>query len=732
VCIGEDHGTDGGQWYSQERPYLFFYDEKTNTYVGELTCDDTDGDDGENLGKPTLLKMVDLSYTGQYVDYGDDGVTITKFKKGQTEDPFDNNALMELRVQRDGIGDFFYDPFKCYWNQECSNCGDEQYEDYEFDMEFELDTFCAKKIPLTEDVKSQMEEVLQKYLNQDAECVDVDDGVIGCADEVYVNVDIFEFENSNETCGTTNGTDDIRLLWEDDRDDNDPLGSRPGLIRGADVPFPAHVDGDHRLLQRRLRRSRGRAKGRGRCRRCRRRNSNSRKLREARVSFAPDSSGEGEPLRRSLQQDQLIAIDECPVDLAKLFREQNETLFENVTESDVYNFTYLDSLSPSSQPSSSPMPSVFPSVGPSARLSDVPSDLPSGVPSSEPSADPSSSPSVGPSVDPSAQPSSSPSDVPSSEPSSDPSSSPSAGPSLDPSAQPSLSPSDLPSSDPSSQPSSFPSTTPSSSPSLDPSSRPSLSPSVMPSSSPSSGPSTKPSVAPSDAPSDVPSSDPSSQPSLSTPPSTNPSRSPSNQPSSEPSSSSWPSTDPSSFPSSDPSVFASSSPSSQPSSVCDTCSNTEFCYCTSEEEVGCVCREPCEISECPANDCYRYECVNVEPVTSSDNYTCVEEKYLCDEKKAFCDDGVCVEPCKMLDCQKADCEKCKCDKPVTGHGSCWCEDKCDADEICLDKKCVAEPTVAPSLMPSPAATPAMTCEGECVCEPSGDCVCDGGRHSLWL
>ena len=166
--------------------------------------------------------------------------------------------------------------------------------------------------------------------------------------------------------------------------------------------------------------------------------------------------------------------------------------------------------------------------------------------------------------------------------------------------------------------------------------------------------------------------------------------------------------------------------------MCDTCSNTEFCYCTSEEEVGCVCREPCEISECPANDCYRYECVNVEPVTSSDNYTCVEEKYLCDEKKAFCDDGVCVEPCKMLDCQKADCEKCKCDKPVTGLGSCWCEDKCDADEICLDKKCVAEPTVAPSLMPSPAATPAMTCEGECVCEPSGDCVCDGGRHSLWL
>lgn len=134
VCIGEDRGTDNGRWYSKQRPYLFFYDEKTHTYVGELTCDDTDGEDGENIGKPTILKFDDLSHLGQYVDYGDNGITVVKFKKGQTENPLDNNALFELLVQKDGdnaIAEAFYDPFKCYWTQECRNCGDELYEDYE-------------------------------------------------------------------------------------------------------------------------------------------------------------------------------------------------------------------------------------------------------------------------------------------------------------------------------------------------------------------------------------------------------------------------------------------------------------------------------------------------------------------------------------------------------------------------------------------------------------------------
>ena len=42
VCIGEEHGSDPNR-FSEERPYLTFYDEKTTEVVGKLTCDGTDG-----------------------------------------------------------------------------------------------------------------------------------------------------------------------------------------------------------------------------------------------------------------------------------------------------------------------------------------------------------------------------------------------------------------------------------------------------------------------------------------------------------------------------------------------------------------------------------------------------------------------------------------------------------------------------------------------------------------
>ena len=42
VCIGEEQGFDPNK-FSEERPYMFFYDEKSQTRVGELTCDGTDG-----------------------------------------------------------------------------------------------------------------------------------------------------------------------------------------------------------------------------------------------------------------------------------------------------------------------------------------------------------------------------------------------------------------------------------------------------------------------------------------------------------------------------------------------------------------------------------------------------------------------------------------------------------------------------------------------------------------
>ena len=63
VCIGEERDPRPDK-YSNQRPYLYFYDEKTQRTVGNLTCDGTDGFNGENLDKPTILKMVDNSEVG--------------------------------------------------------------------------------------------------------------------------------------------------------------------------------------------------------------------------------------------------------------------------------------------------------------------------------------------------------------------------------------------------------------------------------------------------------------------------------------------------------------------------------------------------------------------------------------------------------------------------------------------------------------------------------------------
>ena len=63
VCIGEDHEGNPAR-YSDERPFLFFYNDKTHTYEGQLTCDGTDGVDGDNIGRPSMLKMVDNANLG--------------------------------------------------------------------------------------------------------------------------------------------------------------------------------------------------------------------------------------------------------------------------------------------------------------------------------------------------------------------------------------------------------------------------------------------------------------------------------------------------------------------------------------------------------------------------------------------------------------------------------------------------------------------------------------------
>ena len=84
--------------------------------------------DGKNIGHASILKMVDQADLGQYVTYP---VDIVKFKKGQTPDPDDTNALWNItfdptdpqRLWWDSIRDFdatySYNQDKCVWTDQC-------------------------------------------------------------------------------------------------------------------------------------------------------------------------------------------------------------------------------------------------------------------------------------------------------------------------------------------------------------------------------------------------------------------------------------------------------------------------------------------------------------------------------------------------------------------------------------------------------------------------------------
>ena len=98
ICIGENIDTDYKK-FSEERPYMFFYNEKTHTFLYQLVCDGAGTE-----GKLPQLKMVnneDLAHE-MYVDYP---VDITKFKKGTTADPADNNELWNAYVDWNGFAD---------------------------------------------------------------------------------------------------------------------------------------------------------------------------------------------------------------------------------------------------------------------------------------------------------------------------------------------------------------------------------------------------------------------------------------------------------------------------------------------------------------------------------------------------------------------------------------------------------------------------------------------------
>ena len=98
VCIGENTEDDPNK-FTNERPYMFFYDEKRHEFLYQLVCDGA----GE-LGKLPQIKMVnneDLA-TKTYVNYP---VDIAKFKKGATADPSDVNELWDIFVDWNGYVD---------------------------------------------------------------------------------------------------------------------------------------------------------------------------------------------------------------------------------------------------------------------------------------------------------------------------------------------------------------------------------------------------------------------------------------------------------------------------------------------------------------------------------------------------------------------------------------------------------------------------------------------------
>jgi len=98
ICIGETTETDISK-FSHERPYLFFFNEKTNEYLYQLVCDGIG-----TPGKLPMIKMVnneDFAYA-KYVEYP---VDIVKYKKGFTNDPDDSNELWKMSVDWNGYVD---------------------------------------------------------------------------------------------------------------------------------------------------------------------------------------------------------------------------------------------------------------------------------------------------------------------------------------------------------------------------------------------------------------------------------------------------------------------------------------------------------------------------------------------------------------------------------------------------------------------------------------------------
>mmetsp|Transcript_25436 Transcript_25436/g.73576 ORF Transcript_25436/g.73576 Transcript_25436/m.73576 type:complete len:414 (-) Transcript_25436:42-1283(-) len=98
ICIGENIDEDPTR-YSAERPYMFFYNEKTHMFLYQLVCDAV----GEG-GRLPQLKMINNGALAddRYVSYP---VDIVKFKKGATPYKNDVNVLWSMYVDWNGYTD---------------------------------------------------------------------------------------------------------------------------------------------------------------------------------------------------------------------------------------------------------------------------------------------------------------------------------------------------------------------------------------------------------------------------------------------------------------------------------------------------------------------------------------------------------------------------------------------------------------------------------------------------
>ena len=98
ICIGENVEADPKK-YSNERPYLLFYNEKTHQYLYQLVCDGI----GEEGRLPELKMVNNEGYAySTYIDYP---IDIVKFKKGPTPDRDDENELWKMFVDWNGFKD---------------------------------------------------------------------------------------------------------------------------------------------------------------------------------------------------------------------------------------------------------------------------------------------------------------------------------------------------------------------------------------------------------------------------------------------------------------------------------------------------------------------------------------------------------------------------------------------------------------------------------------------------